>query len=525
MPEGPLLTYLRYLLYARGSRMSSSLTRRFLALPVAFVFAVLTTHACGGKIDSSSMVDASTDAGAWSPSVDPSPDRTDRGSAASLPPTMLAADIDLGAVAAGETATLDVPPGALGFNVVVRGDAEGELGVETITSPSGEVVHRGYMPVGAAFETSLSQGIAAASVPQNRLSSTFPVEPGPWKIQLSGSPGSTLRAAARIQISSEGAFHGGAVDVHVYIPEGLRISDPEVAHVVSASGASRDRSVEQRLKAFFAGLRTHFGLVRGDVVFHAADASLRTIRTEAALGRAFAASEGQFETQALHVLLTNELDFGQGVWGIAPGIPGAATRTGTVLSGMALAVTDDTPGELDGLALLHEVGHFVGLTHTTELDGAAADPLADTPSCAGILDPNNPKTLDRCPDKNNLMFPTLVGSSISVSETQRSVFRGSPAYRAFVGGPRGVATDLLTMAGPARPVRVTRSGRELTALERFVLGGLCGASRLDASRLARHLGDARSALELAQIAADGDLPGIVRQRARRMLAALRSPSR
>lgn len=495
--------------------------------------AAFAVPACGGLV--ADPVPAETDAGivvvpppprdagrpVFDAALPPPPPRPP------LPPLSKAPEVVFDPVESGAVVTLDVPPNALGFNVVVRGEPADVVGVATITSPSGEVVLRDHRILGASFDTSEGDGgIAAASVPQNRQASAAPIEPGAWTIQVSGPPGRALRVSARIQISGDGTFHGGAADLHVYLPKGLEIDDPTATHVVSAVTAPSDRAVEARLGALFQGLEASFGVVRGEVTFHDVDASFLRVANERALARAFAVSGGVPDgEQALHVLFTNALELGDGTWGIAPGIPGAATRTGTPMSGVAFALTPDTPAELDGLALLHEFGHFIGLAHTTEFSGDLVDPLDDTPSCAGILNIEQPQTIDRCPDKNNLMFPTLWGDTIGVTDSQRIVFRGSPAYKAFVGAALPMdagASPPEPEPTPTRPVlpralRLTRSGRALTATERFVFGGLCGKTPLDARRFTSHLGRAAARAELARIASDTDLPGVLRMRAGRML--------
>lgn len=529
-------------------------SRRALAVPVVSLVLALAfgaaNNACGGKIDPSSMssleptvtVTQITEAGTV-PAIDArAPDAR-----APLPPQTQATEVDLGTVPGGTTLSLAVPPNALGFNVVVTGEVDDEVGVELMTSPSGEVVHRDHIVVGGTFETSLGTEIAAASVPQNRLASTMPIEPGTWAIRVSSRASKNVSVRARIQISSDGVFYGGGADMHVYLPKGLTIEDPEPSHVVSAATAPTDRSIEARLDSFFKTLEATTGIRRGDVTFHDADAGLVRISTERALDVAFGASKGVVPDgqQSIHVLFTNELDFGDGTWGIASGIPGAATRTGTKASGVTLAVTPDTFADMDGLALLHEVGHFIGLNHTTEFVGGFSDPLEDTPSCAGILDSAKPETIDRCPDKNNLMFPTLWGDKVTVTDSQKLVYRGSPTYKAFVGNPTvqdaGAPADADVADAEAPPpgdmgpvpsfgsgrlgslqgvgkVRFTRSGRALTASERFVLGGLCGGSRLDLRRMQRHLGPSLARAELQRIASDKDLIGVIRMRAGKMLA-------
>ncbi|HQY60046.1 MAG: hypothetical protein IPF92_25315 [Myxococcales bacterium] len=532
-------------------RIPRRLTRplALFASPVLLGFAALaslTVPACGGLV--TDPPPAEVDSGVVVPPPPPPRDAGRPGLDAALPPApprpplppvTQAPEILFDPVESGQTVTLAVPPNALGFNVVVRGEANDVVGIRTLTSPSGEVVLRDHRVIGASFETSEGdQGIAAASVPQNRLASAAPVEPGAWTVQVTGPTGRALRVSARVQISGDGTFRGGAADLHVYLPKGLRIDDPTSSHVVSAATAATDRAVEARLSPLFQGLEAGFGVIRGDVTFHDVDAAFLRIANESALARAFGASSGVADGgQALHVLFTNDLDLGDGVWGIAPGIPGAATRTGTSMSGVVLAITPETPADLDGLALLHEFGHFIGLAHTTEFSRDFVDPLDDTPSCVGILDPQRPSSIDRCPDKNNLMFPTLWGDTITVSDSQRIILRGSPSYKAFVGAATPVADagtplDAGTPPGfmpPRAPgptalpiargaIRLTRSGRPLTATERFVFGGLCGQTPLDAGRFAGHLGGVAAREELARMAHDADLPGILRTRAARMLA-------
>ncbi len=535
--------------------MTRRLRSRHLALPALSVglalFVGATNNACGGKIDTTEQKPFPTTV------VEPTEPRDASvaldgarvpDARAPLPPQTQATEVDLGTVPAGGTVTLAVPPNALGFNVVVTGDADDEVGVESMTSPSGELVHREHIVLGGTFETSLATEIAAASVPQNKLASTMPLEPGAWSITVSSRAGKAVRAKARIQISGDGVFHGGAADMHVYLPKGLKIEDPDVSHVVTAASAPTDRSLEVRLDSFYRTLEATAGIKRGAVTFHDADPGLVRISTERALDVAFAASKGVVSDgeQSIHILFTNELDFGEGTWGIASGIPGAATRTGTKASGVTLALTPDTFGDMDGLALLHEVGHFVGLNHTTEFVGGFVDPLEDTPSCAGILDLERPETLDRCPDKDNLMFPTLWGDSVRLTDSQKLVYRGSPTYKAFVGaGPTdGGTTDAGELDGgepdggvfpgllpPERPgsnargfakgigkLRFTKSGRALSASERFVLGGLCAGSPLDLRRMQGHLGPTLARAELTRIATDADLLGVIRMRARKMLA-------
>ncbi len=74
-----------------------------------------------------------------------------------------------------------------------------------------------------------------------------------------------------------------------------------------------------------------------------------------------------------------------GTIGIAGGIPGAP-RPGTASSGVTVAVgalwveAEDAPNlDLMGQVVTHELGHQLGLWHTSEREGVLHDLLADTP--------------------------------------------------------------------------------------------------------------------------------------------------
>lgn len=123
----------------------------------------------------------------------------------------------------------------------------------------------------------------------------------------------------------------------------------------------------------------------------------------------------------------------RGVIGISSGLPGPAGLHGTHGSGVVFtaeymgAPVDDALGTTtDGnaytaLLLAHEVGHWLGLFHTTEQGGQMHDPLADTPQCS------SPENADRCPDWGNLMFPFAAAANTTVTADQGFVLSANPA--------------------------------------------------------------------------------------------------
>lgn len=368
-------------------------------------------------------------------------------------PVLAPVTVELGAVEAFGETVLDVPPGALGVNLVVQTELEGaRMGILRITSPSGECVHDRYMPKGGSRVTSLSPftSIAAASVPQGQGASVRPLEPGPWRIifadgrflEPDGSapkpimgqivPPMTARAVIQRGAAPTGEFVGARLDAVLHVPGGLLLGD----RALDAESASRDPSIAERLSVFYTGLKELFDVDRGDVRFEPAPADLRSLSARS-LDDAFAVSAGEPADQALHVVLVNDVMVGIGAsaWGIAPGVPGAAVLNGTPMSALVLVVGTTEP-ILDGLVLLHEAGHFLGLGHTSELDGEGGDPLADTPRCPA-LSGADPASGEACPDRTNLMFPTATSTwaeHLAVSDAQRAVVQGSPVLPVYADG-------------------------------------------------------------------------------------------
>ncbi|MBX3205348.1 MAG: hypothetical protein KF764_09775 [Labilithrix sp.] len=438
--------------------------------------------------------------------------------------------IDLGEVTAGKDVSFEIPEGALGFNITAEGkvadfDQNRPFGIQRITDPKGTVVHDNFTPNGGTKETSIAtfDVIASASVPQG---DNAPKDlAGTWKVRFGvygASSKPKLKGKIRVQSSGDGAFHGGALDLHVHVPSGLRIGN----RTVNAAKAESDSDISDRVDTFFALTTNLLGIERGEVVFHEESSSYRELDGVSALLRGFAISSGQKDgTPALHVLLTNLIAEGGQPFaaGISPGIPGAATIFGRNVSG--IIVTTSHSVDQDVLTMLHEAGHFFGLNHTTEFDGQSSDPLSDTPVCESIASGN----IDSCPDRKNIMFAAGARDGpVTLSPTQKRVYRGSPIYRAFTAG--GGSTMSFKPRAPVRSLapsfkRTFRvSGSDvLSPVERELSFGFCGLNGLDANGLVKRYGRDQAIAQLTAASADTDLAPYIRGRANLALRALGAP--
>jgi hypothetical protein len=171
---------------------------------------------------------------------------------------------------------------------------------------------------------------------------------------------------------------------------------------------------------------------------------------------------------SVHIFLVNGftatgLPAGSKVAGVDGTIPGPATVGGTVSSGAAVA-TDSlrfgtTQGRCNGapnytgcgddltaMIVAHEMGHFLGLYHVTELSGLDFDPLVDTPKCpcgtcrastatdgpcgntssSHVMTTAECTTSTSCGGGDNLMFWFTPDALGPLTAQQQSVVRANP---------------------------------------------------------------------------------------------------
>jgi hypothetical protein len=117
---------------------------------------------------------------------------------------------------------------------------------------------------------------------------------------------------------------------------------------------------------------------------------------------------------------------------ISGGTPGPLGMHGTPGSGIAIStdmmILENNPKKL-GRTLAHELGHMLGLFHTTETGGLVFDPLDDTPVCPTDRDQDRNGFLSatECAGQgaDNLMFPTTESMGSVLTPQQREVLRSA----------------------------------------------------------------------------------------------------
>jgi hypothetical protein len=344
--------------------------------------------------------------------------------------------------APGVPLTFEVPEHAVGFTVVVESDApNAHVGVQMLLDPSGAEVFHEFTPVGGTTPTAHGGGVAAALVPQSDAAEATPTA-GRWTVVLAAFDGITfmpttapLRASVYVQTTSDGAFHGGTLDLHVFVPDGLVVQDPLPAHAITADDAASDECIKARIDGFYDALSSMVGVDRGAVTFHSLPATFARLTSEEAFREALRQTGVLEDGFGLNFVLTNLLEVGPGqsAWGRAGAIGAPGQRNGTAASGVMLSIAPEFPAYGDALTMFHEAGHYFGLNHTSELMGGDFDALADTPQCTTI----SHEKFAHCPDARDVMFPLYFaasngGEDVYLTPGQARVVRGSPLYRAYV---------------------------------------------------------------------------------------------
>lgn len=358
------------------------------------------------------------------------------GGAPPIPPLV---EEDLGSLPVGEPFEFTIPDGVLGFTIVAEArSVMHSVGIQTLRSPDEDVVISGYGYVGTLAQYIRPGGVTAA-VPQTDHPDSIPVMGGTWEATL-GSGSGLSDADVRIwyRQTLDGQFHGGVIDVNVYMVPGA--------------------SNETYVKAVLAGAFDNWtgGLKLGTVTFSELSNEFSVVTTDnyVDLFETTVAAAGR---PALNMMIVNNIDIGSNPLGFSPGAPGNPLDHGRLQSGVVFTLSAFKA--LDVVVVRHETGHFAGMFHTSEIEVGFGDDLADTPLC-----PDVPQQLLNCPDKDYLMFPYAdPNNDMTMSPDQDRVVRGSAIYRGAVemggGYPEPLDQDEDQGGNAAAPSGQWRAGQ------------------------------------------------------------------
>lgn len=317
-----------------------------------------------------------------------------------------------------KTITFSVPQGAVGFFIAPYAKSNDRVLLRTLKKPDGSTID---LQNDYGFLT-INQDILGNLAPI-----LFPASDASQFANAFGGGEYTLTVESR---ASEICHY-----VVPQLSEGKRVAI-NLTFVgvpgVTAASAKNDRDIKQMVEL----MRTIYGKMGITVeVKNYIDASAQVSQSYGIIRDfydvfnlvATSTSPGTSSSDALSVNVFLIEDFNvsdaPGLLGVSTGIPGMAGFHGS--SGSGLVFSTASLGEDNvtlGQTLAHEVGHFLGLRHTTEHKGLDEDPITDTPRCA------YPDLAFLCKDATNFMFPFSLGSGDQtvVSAGQGFVVRHNP---------------------------------------------------------------------------------------------------
>ena len=309
----------------------------------------------------------------------------------------------------GAEMIVQVPSGAESVALVVRGLGNNLLQADKVTSPSGKVV-LDFADV-ADNKTEATDNIYTLILPNTPAVN---LESGDWKVSF------VTDAASPLEITVEGIFKTA--------PASAKTLDLNLFFVGEVEGLTAEvaQSDEdfQKVISDFGEVYGQAGISVGNVNFldiTGADADRFNEVDFGDAERLIALSSGfDLPAQSLSFFFVADLtdpnsDFSQ--LGVSPGLPGPPTIQGTERSGVVVNLLGFRDDPRDAVTIMaHEGGHFLGLYHTTEVNGAAlneegktgSDHLSDTEVCPDEQDGNGDTLLSasECEDFDgtNIMF-------------------------------------------------------------------------------------------------------------------------
>lgn len=227
----------------------------------------------------------------------------------------------------------------------------------------------------------------------------------------------------------ESADEPQVIDVNIYL---VGLQNRGINSVTAPTDRNFRRVLEET-NSILAEAGVQLGRVRFREFDRATNQAYQVMRSEQDVFQVLSNTEppGSSAEAALSINVVIVAAFTFGPLGISMGIPGAVGihgewYSGVVMSGQFIGTSGNTGNRLTAVTFAHEVGHFLGLPHTSEQSGDRFDHFEDTPQCSNY-DQRRPW---RCPDWGYLMFPLADADNRLISDGQAFVIQANPLTKA-----------------------------------------------------------------------------------------------
>lgn len=375
--------------------------------------------------------------------------------AAELPkPATVPTDLPPGIVAIGvsssqleedgdsPTVKVTLPDGTSAFSVVMLGQHPGHFSIATAVNPKGDILGKGICSALCLACQNRLGGTPATGTALFPSSSGVTVLGGAWHLSTCGfawtQTGSQFsRVAAKGQqvdtvvFARTGAVPSkGRLKVRLWFA-GAKVNaaksfdDPLVVGMLQAGGAAMASAGITLDVLDRIDVPTGFAQL-------AVPAGLTTDHSSAA-DALFAHAAKVGGSAVLDVFVVDKLggdeEGGELMAGWSGGTPGPTFYPGRPRAGVVIAYDNNADGPTAGRRLAHEIGHYLGLWHTTSA-GGAHDPIDDTAACTSAQDADMDGVLSAVEcvglDGGNVMFWSTGAGGGTFSAEQSAIMRGNP---------------------------------------------------------------------------------------------------